>query len=179
MDSYVQNTLQINEEVRFEPKRHWAVYVDIYFNLTVLYIIFCQFINTFISHTPAFVSFFENSLRMIGVVLITRLIYLFIRNYSIEMAVTNYRVVFKIGILNIYTEELSNEKIESVSVRQSILGRLLNYGDILFSGTGTSKLIFKKIYAPWWVKARAEDIIRESLANMPRQNLYAQTENFS
>ena len=116
---------------------------------------------------------------MIGVVLITRLIYLFIRNYSIEMAVTNYRVVFKIGILNIYTEELSNEKIESVSVRQSILGRLLNYGDILFSGTGTSKLIFKKIYAPWWVKARAEDIIRESLANMPRQNLYAQTENFS
>ena len=163
MRSYIQDTLQINEEILLVPKLHWAVYIDAYFQLSLLYILFCHFINPFITYGLDFHRFFEMSEKIIGLLIVFRIVYLFIKNYSIEMAVTNYRVVYKIGVLNINTDELVNARIEAVSVQQSIMGRLLNYGDILFSGTGTSKLIFKKVYAPWWIKSQAEDIVRQSL----------------
>ena len=165
MDKYVENTLQINEEVLMTPKLHWAVYIDTYFQLSILYIVLCDMIDPFIIYGFDFGYFFILSQKIMGMAIFFRILYLFIRNYSIEMAVTNYRVVYKIGILNIKTEELANGRIESVSVRQSIIGRILNYGDIFFSGTGTSKLVFQKVHSPWWVKANAEDIIRQSYAN--------------
>ena len=137
MSNYIQDTLYIEEEVLITPKLHWAVYIDTYFQLSLLYILSCHFIDPFISHGLDFHRFFELSQKIIGVLVLLRILYLFIRNYSVEMAVTNCRVVYKIGILNIRTEELVNSRIEAVIVNQSVMGRLLNYGDILFSGTGT------------------------------------------
>lgn len=178
MENYVKNTLQVNEEILFEPKLHWAVYFDTYFNAAFLYIVFCQFINGYIAHAHFFIHFFEVSLKFIAVIFALRLIYQFFRNYSVQMAVTNYRVVYKIGLIRIQTEELSIDKIESVSVHQSLLGRILNYGDINFSGTGTSKVIFTKIYAPWWVKSQIEDIISQSIAQRRESNYAYNNRNY-
>lgn len=162
MESYVRNTLQINEEILMKPKMHWAIYLDTYFQLSVLYIICSELLRPFMFHQAHWSAIFRMSQMFIGLVVFLRILYLIVRYCSIEMAVTNYRVVYKIGIVNIYTEELSNEKVEAVSVQQSFMGRLLNYGNIIFTGTGTSRLVFKKVYAPWWVKSKAEDVIRES-----------------
>ena len=162
MQSYVHSTLQINEKVLMEPKLHWAIYLDTYLQLFVLYVVCSEVMRPFVVNTFHFGDFFRTSQMYLGFAIFLRIVYLIIRYYSVEMAVTNYRVVYKIGLVNISTEELANEKIEAVSVQQTIMGRLLGYGDIIFSGTGTSRLVFKKVYAPWWVKSRAEDIIRES-----------------
>ena len=175
MGHYVQNTLHFNEEIIFKPHRHWAVYLDIYFQLAILYIFFCEFMNVFIANTMGeFIGFFEKSERIIGFLILLRLVYLFIRNYSIEMVITNYRVVYKIGIIHISSEELANDKIESVTVNQSFLGRILNYGDIIFSGTGAGKLTFPKVYAPWWIKTKIEDIVRQSVYESRRAAYYSQ-----
>ena len=56
MENYVKNTLQVNEEILFEPKLHWAVYFDTYFNAAFLYIIFCQFINGYIARAHFFIT---------------------------------------------------------------------------------------------------------------------------
>lgn len=77
----------------------------------------------------------------------------------IEMVCTNKRVVRRTGIINITTEELNRERIESVEMRQSIFGRLFNYGDILFSGTGTSKLVFHFINQPKLMKRIIDAVI--------------------
>lgn len=158
---YLQQSLHINEEVLILPKLHWAVYFDNYFSLAVLYVMLCESMNFFIENSHQFYRFFETTEKYIGLAIFLRIVYLFIRNYSIEMAVTNYRVIFKIGIIHIYSEELSNDKVETVCVMQSFVGRLLNYGNIVFSGTGTSKLVFRKVYAPWWVKSKIEDLMRQ------------------
>jgi len=79
----------------------------------------------------------------------------------IEMVCTNKRVVRRTGIINVTTEELNRERIESVEMRQSILGRIFNYGDILFSGTGTSKLVFKFINQPRLMKQIIDAVINE------------------
>lgn len=161
MNRYLQQSLHVNEEVLIQPKLHWAVYFDNYFSLAFLYIVFCESMNLFVQNAQAFFPFFETTEKYIGIAILLRIAYLFVRNYSTEMAVTNYRVVFKIGIIRIYSEELSNDKVETVCVSQSFIGRLLNYGNIVFSGTGTSKLIFRKVYAPWWVKSKIEDLMRQ------------------
>lgn len=161
MNRYLQTTLHVNEEVLIQPKLHWAVYFDNYFSLAVLYVLLCESMNFFIENSYQFYPFFAKTEKYIGIAILLRIIYLFIRNYSIEMAVTNYRVIFKIGIIHIDSEELSNDKVETVRVCQSFIGRILNYGNIIFSGTGTSRLVFKKVFAPWWVKSKIEDIMRQ------------------
>lgn len=81
----------------------------------------------------------------------------------IEMVCTNKRVVKRTGIINVTTEELNRERIESVEIRQSIFGRLFNYGDILFSGTGTSKVVFKFINQPRLMKQIIDAVITRPL----------------
>ena len=180
MLNYVQHNLQIEEDVLIAPKLHWAVYIDSYLQLSVLYILFCHYMAPFINYDNRIIRFFETTETVIWWVIVLRVVYTFFRNYSVEMAVTNYRVVYKIGIFNVHTEELVNSRIEAVSVRQSIMGKILNYGSIYFSGTGTSKVVFKKVYAPWWIKAQTEEIIRHSIeaTSDTQQNYYNQQRRF-
>ena len=53
-----------------------------------------------------------------------------------EIAVTDRRVIFERGFIRRQTIEMNMSKVESVDVNQSILGRVLDYGDILVRGTG-------------------------------------------
>jgi uncharacterized membrane protein YdbT with pleckstrin-like domain len=65
-----------------------------------------------------------------------------------EMVVTNIRVFLKTGWLSRKTIELNLGKVETVSVDQGILGRLLGYGTITVVGTGGTHERFKWVTAP-------------------------------
>jgi membrane protein YdbS with pleckstrin-like domain len=65
-----------------------------------------------------------------------------------EFAVTNKRVLIKIGWLRRHSLETLLSKIETIRVEQGILGRALDYGTIIVSGTGGSKEPFRNIAAP-------------------------------
>ena len=56
--------------------------------------------------------------------------------WTTETDVTNLRVVHKTGFIKRQTFEMSLDKVESVDVNQSILGRILNYGDVTVLGVG-------------------------------------------
>lgn len=61
----------------------------------------------------------------------------FLRYISVEMAVTNKRVIAKTGFITRRTVELNLAKVESIQVEQGLLGRLFNYGTIVVAGAGT------------------------------------------
>ena len=65
-----------------------------------------------------------------------------------EFAVTNRRVVIKVGLVSRKTVELNLEKVESIGVEQSIVGRVLGYGTIVVVGTGGTKEPFRAIADP-------------------------------
>jgi uncharacterized membrane protein YdbT with pleckstrin-like domain len=65
-----------------------------------------------------------------------------------EFAITSKRVIIKTGIINIDTFEMNLSKVETINVNQSILGRLLGYGDITIIGTGGSTKKFDNISNP-------------------------------
>jgi len=62
----------------------------------------------------------------------------FIKRSSTELAVTNRRVIAKFGLVRRSTVELNLAKIESIRVEQSVPGRLLGYGSIFVTGTGST-----------------------------------------
>lgn len=65
-----------------------------------------------------------------------------------EFAVTNKRVIIKVGIIRTKSLELFLNKIEAITVDQSLPGRMLNYGNIIVAGSGGTKELFSGIQAP-------------------------------
>lgn len=68
--------------------------------------------------------------------------------YSDEFAITNKRIIVKTGLISRKTLEMNLNKIESVNVDQSILGRMLGYGSITIIGTGGTREEFPNITNP-------------------------------
>ncbi|HYL71208.1 MAG TPA: PH domain-containing protein, partial [Candidatus Dormibacteraeota bacterium] len=67
---------------------------------------------------------------------------------SSEFAVTDKRVIMKVGVLRRRTLEMQLSKVEALAVNQSLLGRLFRFGDIVVSGTGGTKELFRQIGRP-------------------------------
>ena len=64
-----------------------------------------------------------------------------INKWTTERVLTDSRYIQKIGWIARNTEEISINKIEEVVLSQTILGRILGYGSISISGTGSGKII--------------------------------------
>ena len=62
-----------------------------------------------------------------------------IQQYTDEYVITNKRVIIKKGWLRIRTVEMSLNKIETVNVKQSLIGRIIGYGSITIVGSGGTK----------------------------------------
>jgi uncharacterized membrane protein YdbT with pleckstrin-like domain len=62
----------------------------------------------------------------------------YLKYISTELAITNKRLIAKVGFISRKTIEINLSKIESLSVEQGIFGRIFNYGTIIVSGSGAS-----------------------------------------
>jgi membrane protein YdbS with pleckstrin-like domain len=62
----------------------------------------------------------------------------FIRRASTELAVTDQRVIYKTGLLARHTLEMNRGKVESVTVDQTVSGRLSGYGTVVVRGVGSA-----------------------------------------
>lgn len=82
---------------------------------------------------------------------------------SSEFTVTNKRVIMKVGLIYRKTLELNLQRVESVSVEQSIPGRLLGYGTITIIGTGGTREPFHRITHPLEFRKAVE----EQLSHLP------------
>jgi uncharacterized membrane protein YdbT with pleckstrin-like domain len=71
-----------------------------------------------------------------------------IRSMSSEFAITNKRVLVKVGLVRRHSLELLLQKVEGIGVDQSVLGRILGYGTITVSGVGGTKESFRMISDP-------------------------------
>lgn len=76
-----------------------------------------------------------------------------------EFAITNKRVIIKVGLIRRRTLEMNLNKIESVKVDQGILGRILGYGTIVIIGTGGTREPFAAISDPMTFRKKFEEPI--------------------
>lgn len=72
----------------------------------------------------------------------------FIRYKTTELAITNKRVIAKLGFISRKTIELNINKVESIQVDQGILGRIFDYGSLIISGAGNPQAPISGISNP-------------------------------
>jgi uncharacterized membrane protein YdbT with pleckstrin-like domain len=65
-----------------------------------------------------------------------------------EIAVTNRRVIYKKGLVRLHTNEMNMDKVESVQVNQSVLGRMLDFGTVRILGTGEGLEALQTVAGP-------------------------------
>jgi uncharacterized membrane protein YdbT with pleckstrin-like domain len=81
-----------------------------------------------------------------------------IRHATSEYAITNKRIIIKVGLISRRTLEMNLSKIESVNVNQSILARLLGYGSIVVIGTGGTRETFHDIADPLVFRRKFQEL---------------------
>ncbi len=62
----------------------------------------------------------------------------YVRIRSTELAVTTKRLIVKHGFIRRSTIEININKVESIQVNQSLMGRMLGFGTLVIAGTGAS-----------------------------------------
>ena len=74
--------------------------------------------------------------------------YAWFTRWITEFAITDRRVISKRGFIMRNTAEMNMDKVESVKVDQSVLGRLLDYGTVTVVGTGQGLEPIKDVASP-------------------------------
>jgi uncharacterized membrane protein YdbT with pleckstrin-like domain len=85
------------------------------------------------------------ALALVAVILVFREWYQW---WITEIAVTNRRVIYKKGWIRRHTNEMNMDKVESVQVDQSILGRMFDFGTVKILGTGEGFEALRTIAGP-------------------------------
>ena len=85
-------------------------------------------------------------------------IYDILRIKSTEHALTNKRVIYKVGIISRKTQEMRITSLETIEINQGVFGRIFGYGKVRVTGRGTSDVTFHAIADPMDVKRRIESV---------------------
>ena len=137
---YIDHILQPGETVAYTTTLHWIVYLPAMGLWLLAFVVLAAggaagpvalvvaFVCALTGLTLAFGAWF--------------------RRWTTEIDVTDRRIVYKRGFIRRHTVEMNMDKVESVDVDQSILGRMLNYGDITIRGTGVGIEPLSNIHAP-------------------------------
>ena len=160
--AYVDHNLITGETVTYRGRLHWILFVKpCLVSLIILTVVslalYALNLNQMISTEAVVLA------SLAGLVLAAIPIFLaFITWKSAEFSVTNKRVVLKVGFIQRETAEMFLNKIESVGVDQSIFGRVLGYGDIVFRGTGGSLEPFQRVSEPLEFRRQIQEQIGKS-----------------
>src|ERR1700682_2697328 len=145
MGRYIDDILQPGEKVLYSTNAHWVFYLPAIAAWILAVVLF------FLSRATVTESLVLLYLSASAVVAIAALYWPFkawSHRWTPETDVTNLRVVHKTGFIKRRTFEMSLDKVESVDVDQSILGRILNYGDVTILGVGEGKETISAIASP-------------------------------
>ncbi|WP_441239176.1 PH domain-containing protein [Bradyrhizobium sp. 930_D9_N1_4] len=145
MARYIDEILQPGERVLYSTNAHWIFYFP-----AILAWIVAVGLLVLSGQTTI------NELRILcfvvsGVVALAALFWTvkgWFHRFTTETDVTNLRVVHKTGFIKRRTFEMALDKVESVDVNQTILGRILNYGDVTINGVGEGRETIRTIASP-------------------------------
>lgn len=79
-------------------------------------------------------------------------------NSKDEFVITNKRVVAKVGVIRRIAFELQSEQVESIEIYQGFIGRILNYGTLMPTGIGASKVRIGFVVNPFEFRQHFYDL---------------------
>jgi uncharacterized membrane protein YdbT with pleckstrin-like domain len=123
--SYIAKILRPNEMILAKGKLHWIIF------LPAITFIIVAVVAAVCLGRPGIAAGF-----VFGLIAIFLAAKEWLQRWITEIVVTDHRVIYKTGFVQRHTAEMNMDKVESVMVDQSIIGRLLGYGSVYVRGTG-------------------------------------------
>jgi uncharacterized membrane protein YdbT with pleckstrin-like domain len=145
MGRYIDEILQPGEKVLYSTNAHWIFFLPAIIGWVVA-IAFLVASGMVPAGPPALICLALAAIAAIAALYKT--ITAWFHRFTTETDVTNFRVVHKTGFIQRQTFEMSVDKVESVDVNQSILGRIFNYGDVTVLGVGEGGKTLDMIASP-------------------------------
>jgi uncharacterized membrane protein YdbT with pleckstrin-like domain len=138
--SYLDDHLLAGERIVYRARLHWTIFIHAI--LVVLLGIAAAIVLRI--YEP---QYWYAGAALAGVGLLLA-IPPAIRYASSEFAVTDKRVVAKLGFIERESLETLLSKIEAIGVDQGVVGRMFGYGAVTITGTGGTEESFPKIAQP-------------------------------
>jgi uncharacterized membrane protein YdbT with pleckstrin-like domain len=146
MARYIDEILQPGEKVLYSTNAHWMFYLPA---IAAWIVVAILVVGSFAAAAiPALMLVCWASAAVVAVAALFWTLRAWFHRWTTETDVTNMRVVHKTGFIKRRSFEMALDKIESVDVDQSILGRLLNYGDVTVNGVGEGREKIRTIASP-------------------------------
>ena len=145
MGRYIDAILQPGEKVLYSTNAHWMFHlpgIGAWIAAIILFVL--SRATTIDSVTLLCLA----ASAVVAVVALYWTVKAWFHRWTTETDVTNMRVVHKTGFIKRRTFEMALDKVESVDVNQSILGRILNYGDVTINGVGEGRETISTIASP-------------------------------
>jgi Bacterial PH domain len=145
MGRYIDDILQPGEKVLYSTNAHWIFYwpAIVAWIVAIALLVMSRLVDP---GTPALFCLAVGAVA--AVIALYKMMAAWFHRWTTETDVTNLRVVHKTGFIKRRTFEMSLDKVESVDVNQSILGRILNYGNVTILGVGEGKETITTIASP-------------------------------
>ncbi|MDE2209764.1 MAG: PH domain-containing protein [Betaproteobacteria bacterium] len=147
--SYIDGNLLGGERVVFRTRLHWKLLVGPLLFAAVTVLAIPLLVSQGIWHNLVLIAPGAGLLAVLVAI---------IRRQSSDFAVTNKRVMMKVGVFSTRSVEILLSKIEAIAVHQSLLGRMLDYGDIVVTGTGGTEEAFSSIQAPMQLRRAVQSV---------------------
>ncbi|MHC6157134.1 PH domain-containing protein [Bradyrhizobium elkanii] len=145
MGRYIDEILQPGEKVLYSTNAHWMFYLPA---IGTWIVVLALLILSRMTTVDGLVMACLAAAAVVAVAALYWTAAAWFHRWTTETDVTNFRVVHKSGFIKRRTFEMSLDKVESVDVNQSIMGRLLNYGDVTIRGVGEGIETIRTIAAP-------------------------------
>jgi uncharacterized membrane protein YdbT with pleckstrin-like domain len=145
MGRYIDEILQPGEKVLYSTNAHWMFYLPA---IAAWAAALALLIVSRMVSADALMLVCLSLAAIAGLAALYWTATAWFHRWTTETDVTNFRVVHKTGFIKRRTFEMSLDKIESVDVNQSILGRIMNYGDVTILGVGEGKETISTIASP-------------------------------
>ena len=145
MGRYIDDILQPGEKVLYSTNAHWIFYLPAIAAWIVAAVLLGLSRATV---TDSIVLLCLSASAVVALAALYWTLASWFHRWTTETDVTNLRVVHKTGFIKRRTFEMSLDKVESVDVNQSILGRMLNYGDVTVRGVGEGAETIRTIASP-------------------------------
>ena len=146
--SYASSVLQSGETIKAVGRLHWIVFVRglLLAGIGAALLLYGYQAQLAARRDMASVLIIVGALLLgVGAVLLLNGCF---HRWITEISVTTHRVIYKTGFVRRHTVEMNMDKVETVDVDQSLMGRLLGFGTITVRGTGQSIESLRRIAHP-------------------------------
>lgn len=143
---YAEKVLQPGETITYRARLHWIVY------LGGIVLVLAAVILALLAAALRAGDTVRLGLMLAALIALFLGLFQMLRAWFVagntEIVVTNRRLIYKTGFVARDTVEMNLDKVESVLVEQTLLGRMLDFGTVIVRGVGSGLEPIDRVAAP-------------------------------